>query len=108
MSASRSDFLKGLFTASDFPVPASGQEGSLGRNTYDGPGYASVNLAVQRAFALPTLGEAGRFEIRGEFLNLFNRVNLVGPVSDLYNSQFGMSTGQHAPRQIQLVAHLRF
>ena len=108
MSASRSDFLKGLFTPSDFPVPASGQEGSLGRNTYDGPGYASVNLAVQRAFALPMLGEAGRFEIRGEFLNLFNRVNLVGPVSDLYNSQFGMSTGQHAPRQIQLVAHLRF
>lgn len=108
ISTDRSDFLKGLFKASDFPVPPAGQEGNLGRNTYDGPGFAVVNLAVQKSFALPFFGEAGRFEIRGEFLNLFNRVNLVNPVSDLSNAQFGFSTSQNPPRQIQIVAHIRF
>lgn len=108
INTDRSDFLNGLFKASDFPVPPKGQEGNLGRNTYDGPGFAVVNLAVQRSFPLPPLGESGRLEIRGEFLNLFNRVNLVNPVSDLSNSLFGFSTSQHPARQIQLVAHIRF
>lgn len=105
---SRSDFLNGLFTVADFPVPTSGTQGNLGRNTYDGPGYAQVNLAVQRSFKLPFLGEAGKLEMRGEFFNLFNRVNLTDPVSDLSNSSFGKSLYQHSPRQIQLVGHIRF
>ena len=43
---SRSDFLQGVFTASDFPTPALGTEGDLGRNTYNGPGLANVNLSA--------------------------------------------------------------
>ena len=46
--------------------------------------------------------------MRGEIFNLFNRVNLSNPNSDLNGSQFGFSTGQSTPRQIQLVAHIRF
>jgi hypothetical protein len=106
--ASRSDYLKGVFKASDFPVPTAGTEGNLGRNIYNGPGFASVNVALQRAFRLPWLGDAGRFELRGEFLNAFNRVNLQAPIGDLSNSLFGKSTGQFMPRQIQLVGHIRF
>jgi hypothetical protein len=106
--ASRSDYLKGVFKASDFPVPTSGTEGKLGRNIYNGPGFASVNIAVQRAFRLPWLGDAGKFELRGEFLNAFNRVNLQSPIGDLSNSLFGQSTAQYMPRQIQLVGHIRF
>jgi hypothetical protein len=108
VSTSRSDFLKGLFTASQFPLPAKGTEGNLGRNTYDGPGFANVNLSAQRSFALPPLGEAGRLEIRGELINLFNRVNLVEPVSDMSNTLFGKSTGQDSPRDVQVSAHIRF
>jgi len=40
-------------------------------HTFDGP-IANVNLSAQRSFALPKLGEAARFEIRGELFNLFN------------------------------------
>ena len=108
ISTKRGNFLKGLFPASAFPVPAIGTEGNLGRNTYDGPGFANVNLAAQRSFALPTLGDAGRFEIRGELINLFNRVNLTAPVSDLSNTQFGFSTSQDSPRDVQVSAHIRF
>jgi hypothetical protein len=107
-SVSRSAFLTGIFPTSAFPVPAKGQEGNLGRNTYDAPGFANVNLAVQRSFPLHFLGDAGKFELRGEFLNAFNRVNLTGPVGDLSNVNFGKSTGQFSPRQIQLVGHIRF
>jgi hypothetical protein len=108
LKTKRSDFLKGLFTASEFPVPAKGTEGNLGRNTYDGPGFANVNLAAQRSFNLPLLGEAGKLEIRGEMINLFNRVNLIEPVSDMNNTLFGYSTGQDSPRDVQVSAHIRF
>jgi hypothetical protein len=108
IKTNRSSFVNGLFQKSDFPVPAVGTEGNLGRNTFDGPGFANVNLSAQRSFALPKLGEAARFEIRGELFNLFNRVNLVEPVSDLSNSLFGFSENQDAARDIQVSAHIRF
>jgi len=107
-STSRSDFLKGVFAASAFPLPALGTEGNLGRNTYDGPGLANVNLAAERVFRLPFLGEQGAFEVRGEILNLFNRVNLTNPVSDLSNGEFGKSTDQNLPRNIQVLGKIRF
>jgi hypothetical protein len=106
--ASRSAFLTGVFTASEFPVPTLGTEGNLGRNTYNGPGLANVNLAADRVFQLPFLGDAGQFELRGEFLNLFNRVNLVTPVGDLSNGEFGKSTDQNLPRTIQVSGKIRF
>jgi hypothetical protein len=107
-STSRSDYLKGVFSASDFPLPTVGTEGNLGRNTYSGPGLANVNLAAERVFRLPFLGEQGGFEVRGEILNLFNRVNLTNPVSDLSNGEFGKSTDQNLPRNIQVLGKIRF
>jgi Carboxypeptidase regulatory-like domain len=107
-STSRSDFLKGVFAASDFPLPVPGVEGNLGRNTYDGPGLANVNLAAERVFRLPFLGEQGGFEVRGEILNLFNRVNLTTPVGDLSDGEFGRSTDQNLPRNIQVLGKIRF
>jgi hypothetical protein len=106
--SSRSDFVKGLFPVSAFTYPTYGQEGNLGRNTYDGPGFAVVNMSVERTFKISKLGEGGLFEMRGEIFNLFNRVNLTAPNNDLYGSYFGQSTGVSTPRQIQLVAHIRF
>jgi hypothetical protein len=107
-STNRSDFLKGVFSVSDFPIPAPGTEGNLGRNTYNGPGLANVNLAAARIFRLPFLGEKGGFQIRGEFLNLFNRVNLVNPESDMSNGEFGKSTDQNLPRTIQVLGRITF
>lgn len=65
-------------------------------------------MAVQRAFDLKFLGDAGKLELRGEFLNAFNRVNPSQPTGDLANTNFGRSTAQYMPRQIQLVEHIRF
>ena len=108
---SHSDFYNGgRIKVSDFPTPAAGTEGNLGRNTFDGPGYAVVNMAIQRSFQLPKLFDRGVFQLRGEFLNALNRTNFNGVTCDLSNTtNFGKSTGQpFAARQVQIVAHIRF
>jgi hypothetical protein len=47
-------------------------------------------------------------EFRADVFNLFNRVNLTQPVSDLSNSLFGQSTSQNLPRSWQFGVHLDF
>lgn len=77
--SSRSDYFKGLFTQSEFPVPALGQEGNLGRNTYHGPGYANSNLTLAKHIATPWFGaDKADTEVRLESYNIFNRVNAGG------------------------------
>lgn len=44
------------FTASAFPAPQLGTEGSLGRNTYDQPGYDDVDFTAAKLFSLPWFG----------------------------------------------------
>jgi hypothetical protein len=50
---SRGDFVNGLFPASAFPLPPVGQQGSLGRNTFDGPGLANINLNLVKTAHIP-------------------------------------------------------
>jgi hypothetical protein len=104
----RSQFLSGIFQASDFGTPAPGTPGSLGRNTYFGPGYANTNLNVVKRFPLPMLGEQGRIDFRAEFFNLFNRVNLGQPTGSLTSSQFGRSTTALGARNTQFGLRLQF
>ena len=102
----KQDFLNGLFTASQFPTPALGNEGSLGRNTYDQPGYNDVDFTFEKAFSTPWFfGEKMRIEAKGEVADLFNRSNLTGISSDLSSGSFGKATNQLSPRRFQL--HLR-
>src|SRR5262249_36483416 len=109
LATSRGDYIRGLFTASQFPVPARGVEGSLGRNTFDGPGLATVNLSVIKGTRVKWfMAEGANLEIRGEIFNLFNRVNLSLPVADMSNGLFGKSTGQSQPRQAQFGIRIAF
>ena len=104
----RSDYITGLFKASDFPTPAPGQPGTLGRNMYFGPGYAITNLNVVKPFPLRFLGERGQIDFRAEFFNLFNRVNLGQPVGSLTSTQFGQSTTALGGRNVQFGLRLQF
>jgi hypothetical protein len=102
----KSDYLNGLFSASSFPAPALGSEGSLGRNTYDRPGYNNLNSTFGKIFDAPWFfGETMKIEAKGEVVNLFNRTNLNGVTSDMTSSLFGHSTSQLPARYLQL--HLR-
>lgn len=110
VSVSRSAFIKGVFAASAFPVPALGQEGNLGRNTFEGPGLAQVNMNGVKTVHIPWfIGKEGAtLEIRSELFNLFNRVNLNAPTSDLSSGLFGLSTSQKSPRAVQFGARIAF
>ncbi len=106
---SRQSFLHGLFPASAFPHPSLGQEGDLGRNTYDQPGYSNVNLNVGKLFYLPWFhSEKLNLELRGEIFNLFNRPNLINMDTNLADSQFGRATSQLPARDVQLHARVQF
>jgi hypothetical protein len=108
-SHSRQQFRNGIFTTSDFPAPPAGTEGNLGRNIYRNPGYFQVDASVIKNTHVPWLGEAGNFQLRFEFLNLFNVANL-GPVdpnlADL--TTFGRSTTALPAREIELAARIAF
>lgn len=103
-TGSRSDFINGFASVSAFPTPALGQEGNLGRNTYIGPGLANVNVQFSKAITF----ERFSLEFRADIFNLFNRVNLTQPVSDLSSGQFGLSTSQSIPRATQFGLHFSF
>ncbi len=103
-TGNRTDFINGFAAASAFPIPALGSEGNLGRNTYFGPGLANINVQFAKVFTW----ERYSLEFRADIFNLFNRVNLTNPISDLSSSQFGMSTSQNLPRATQFGLHLNF
>ncbi|MGB7592385.1 MAG: hypothetical protein WBO19_14210 [Terriglobia bacterium] len=53
-------------------------------------------------------GKAGNFQLRFDFENLLNKVNLTGVTPDLSSASFAKSTGQQLPRTIQLGARISF
>lgn len=109
ISSSRGDFIKGLFPASAFPLPATGLEGDIGRNTFTGPGLANVNLNIAKTARVPWfIGEGATVQLRGEIFNLFNRVNLTNVTNDLSSSLFGRSTQQSLPRSVTLGVKVQF
>jgi len=101
----RSDYLTGLFKVSDFPTPTPGTNGNLGRNTYRGPGFAQVDASVAKRFAVT---ERLTTQVRFDAFNVFNRVNLNDPVTNLAVANFGRSTGTSTPKVFQAGLRLEF
>ena len=104
-SFSRRDFLTGLFPASAFPTPAPGQNGTLGRNTFRGPRFTSVDLSLARGI---TIREGLQLQLRFEAFNALNNVNLFLPNADLSLASFGKSTQAHDARTLQGSLRLTF
>ena len=85
--------------AAYFNIAASGPPG-IGRNSFRGPRYFATDLSVAKQFRLPSgwhLGEAAVIDVRANFYNLFNTLNLTpfgffdpGIFAD--SSQFGRAT----------------
>jgi Carboxypeptidase regulatory-like domain/TonB dependent receptor len=81
------------------PVPG------VGRNSFRGPRYASVDFTLAKAFGLPNMkviGENSKLELRLNFYNLFNQVNLapIGnqPIGTInLNSTSGVQTNPGPP-----------
>ncbi|MCI0486073.1 MAG: TonB-dependent receptor [Blastocatellia bacterium] len=96
-------------------IPKAGEFGTLGRNTFTGPGYKNVDLSVAKR---TRLGERLGIETRFEMFNVFNRTNLALPERIMTDPLFGISSrtqdvaggvtgiGGGGPRSIQLALRL--
>lgn len=94
-------FGRGADNASFFSIPIDvpggtgpnqGRFGTLGRNTFRGPGLHDLDFALIKDTTLGTRAglEPVTLEFRGEFFNAFNLVNFGLPVDVLEGSGFGI------------------
>lgn len=72
-----------------FTIPATGQQGSLGRNALRGFGAWQMDLALRRQIRLT---EKVSLQLRGEAFNVFNHPNFGDPQNSLTSGLFGLST----------------
>jgi hypothetical protein len=97
-----------------FAVPQKGTWGNLGRNTLRGPGMNQLDLSLGRR---QPINENMALTFRTEFFNLFNRVQLGQPSSNISSAgSFGRitstlnngATGTGTARQIQFMLRFDF
>ena len=84
--------------------PNQGRFGTLGRNTFRGPGYHDFDFALIKdtPFGHRGSAELGTVEFRAEFFNVFNVVNFGLPSNIVRGSGFGIiSKTAGSSRQIQ-------
>lgn len=88
----------------------------IGRNSFRGPQYFSVDLSAHKQFGfpkLPGLGEATKLELRANFFNAFNLLNLQAfgfsdSGVDVRSPNFGRSQRGLAGRVIEFQARFSF
>jgi hypothetical protein len=96
-----------------FARPAVGTFGNWGRDSVEGPGYIDTDLSVAKSIPLK---ESLNLQLRADFFNLFNHVNLGQPSScvDCQNSNAGTissivaSQDGSSMRRIMVSARLQF
>ena len=94
------------FNTAAFTTPAAFTFGNAGRNTVYGPGRQTLDLALQREFAMT---ETIKLQVRAEAFNALNHSNLGTPNRFVNTPQFGTITEAATPgREIQLGVRLSF
>lgn len=113
------------FNAAAFSDPGAGIPGNLGRNALRGPGFAQVDLSLQKN---TRLSEKTSLNLRMDVFNVFNKANFADPSGGLVQAdintlsgtaffgqsistvgnQLGGLLGSGGPRQIQLSARFIF
>lgn len=89
-----------------FSVPGAGSLGSSGRNSFVGPSYSNVDMALYKSFAI---NERQNVQLRIEAYNLFNRAHFGIPDGDISSPTFGRITSTvGTPRSLQVALRYRF
>jgi hypothetical protein len=88
----------------------------VGRNSFRGPGYFGVDMSVVKRLGLPNTklwGENAAIELRGNFFNVFNKLNLQPFSFGTDNTKvetdlFGRAPAGLAGRVVEFQARLNF
>jgi outer membrane receptor protein involved in Fe transport len=79
--------------------------GTLGRNTFRGPGTYNTDFSIAKNFRFD---ETRRIQIRGDFFNVFNQDDYGNPVSNMNSANFGRNVNLWGNRSITLGAKFSF
>ena len=97
------------FNTNAFVVPAYGTRGNVVRNPAELNSGGLVNDDMTFGKIWNIYREATKFELRGEFFNLFNHTNLGFPGQSVGSSNFGqVSSTLNSGRTVQLAAKVHF
>ena len=95
-------------------APAGFQPPGVGRNSFRGPRYFNVDMSLAKRFGIPRLlGESTAFEVKANFFNVFNLLNLQpfnfnSPSTQVTNALFGRAERGLAGRVIELQGRFSF
>ncbi|GAC1674855.1 MAG: hypothetical protein PVS2B2_09330 [Candidatus Acidiferrum sp.] len=84
------------------------------RNSFRGPRYQAIDMSFVKSTSLPFFkSEQGKLDLRVNFFNIFNKLNLIPFARDSNNvsindSHFGQASGALAGRVIEFQARLSF
>lgn len=108
-------FVNGIqyYNPAAFALPAPGSYGTIERNAFYGPGFASVDLSVLKNFKIK---ERYSIQFRSEIFNIFNRLNMGNPdgsvsgglISGTRHGGDAPGIGYGEPRNIQFVVKFLF
>jgi hypothetical protein len=111
MGAANSSFFQIPINVPGGTGPNQGRFGTLGRNTFRGPGFKDFDMALIKntAFGHRGNGELAIVQFRAEFFNIFNEVNFGLPSNIVRGSGFGIISRTAGPsRQIQFSLKLNY
>jgi hypothetical protein len=88
----------------------------IGRNSFRGPRYWGTDFSLAKAFVLPNtriLGEGARIDVRANFFNIFNQLNLQPLLFNtnatlITSGTFGQADSGLAGRVVELQARFSF
>ena len=95
-------------------APVGFQLPGIGRNSFRGPRYSDVDMAVSKKFGLDRIiGEGRFFEVKANFFNIFNLLNLQpfnfnSPSTQVQNALFGKAERGLAGRVIEFQGRFSF
>jgi hypothetical protein len=95
-------------------APAGFQLPGIGRNSFRGPRYFDIDMALSKKFGLSNfLGEGKSFEVKANFFNLFNILNLQSfnfnsPSTQVQNALFGRAERGLAGRVVEIQGRFSF
>jgi hypothetical protein len=93
------------FNTAAFVQNAPGTFGDAGRDSLQGPGAFSMDMALLRRI---TIHEAQHLEIRAEAFNVLNHPTFQNPVATQSNANFGRILAANDPRILQFALKYLF
>ncbi|MCU1233600.1 MAG: TonB-dependent receptor [Candidatus Solibacter sp.] len=102
---SRNDVSNMWFNVAAFTKGANGTDGTSARNLMTGPGSKNVDMGIFRNLRFT---DRMTMQIRGEFTNIFNLVNLSNPNASLNAAAVGTIRSAAGMRGVQLGLRLTF